>query len=87
MSITDRLAEIFDVFSRRHKTHGPGYKPGTISKELRGRIFILYSEVITGRLSNRAPGYAQDHAEQFFVQMHQALRLLSMMLKTAWLIG
>jgi hypothetical protein len=73
MELTDRLGQLLDAFSRRQKAHGPGCKPATISQQLRGRIFILYSEVVTGRLSSRIPGYDSD---RFFVQMHQALRLL-----------
>ena len=76
MSLTDRLGQFFDVFSRRQKLHGPGYKPPTISRELRGRILLLYSEVISGRLNTRGWGYPEDHSATFFAQMHQALRLL-----------
>lgn len=74
MSLTQRLGQFLDVFSRRHGVHGPGYKPLTISRELHGRILLLYSEVISGRLSTRS--WAQDHGPEFFTQMHQALRLL-----------
>jgi hypothetical protein len=76
MSLTDRLGQFFDVFSRRQKIRGPGYKPPIISRELRGRILLLYSEVISGRLSTQGWGYAEDHSAAFFVQIHQALRLL-----------
>ena len=76
MFLTDRLGQFLDVFSRRQKVHGPGYKPPTISRELHGRILLLYSEVISGRLSTRAWGYAEDHSASFFAQMHQALRLV-----------
>jgi hypothetical protein len=76
MSLTERLARLFDVFSRRNQVHGPGYKPATISPQLRGRVLLLYSEVIAGRLNTRNWGYAQDHSAQFFAQAHQALRLL-----------
>jgi hypothetical protein len=76
MSLTDRLGQFFDVFSNRQKAHGPGYKPPTISRELHGRILLLYSEVISGRLNTRGWGYAEDHGAAFFAQMHQALRLL-----------
>jgi hypothetical protein len=76
MSLTNRLGQFLDVFSRRQKVHGPGYKPPTISQELHGRILLLYSEVISGRLSPRGWGYAEDNSATFFAQMHQALRLL-----------
>ena len=76
MFLTDRLGQFFDVFSRRHGVHGPGYKPLTISRELHGRILLLYGEVISGRLNTGGWGYAEDHSATFFAQMHQALRLL-----------
>jgi uncharacterized protein DUF7014 len=76
MSLTDRLDRFFDLFSRRQKVHGPGYNPPTISRELHGRVVLLYSEVISGRLNTRGWGYAEDHSASFFAQMHQALRLL-----------
>jgi hypothetical protein len=76
MSLTERLGQFFDVFSRRQKAQGPGYKPPTISREVHGRILLLYSEVISGRLSSRGWGYAEDHSATFFIEMHQALRLL-----------
>jgi len=76
MPLTDRLGQFFDVFSRRARVHGPGYKPPVISRELHGRILLLYGEVISGRLNTRARGYAEDHSASFFAQMHQALRLL-----------
>ena len=76
MSLMDRLGQFFDVFSNRRKAHGPGYKPPAISRELHGRILLLYSEVISGRLNTRGWGYAEDYGAAFFAQMHQALRLL-----------
>ncbi len=76
MSLTDRLGQFFDVFSRRQRVHGPGYKPPTVSRDLHGRILLLYSEVISGRLNTRAWGYPEDHSPTFFAQIHQALRLL-----------
>ena len=76
MSLADRLGQFFDVFSNRQKAHGSGYKPATISIELRGRLLLLYSEIISGRLNTRGWGYAEDHSAAFFAQMHQALRLL-----------
>jgi hypothetical protein len=76
MSLTDRLGQFFDVFSRRQEVRGPGYKTPIISAELRGRILLLYSEVISGRLNNRGWGHAEDHTTSFLAEMHQVLRLL-----------
>jgi hypothetical protein len=76
MSLTDRLGQFFDVFSQRTGVHGAGYKPLTISRDLHGRILLLYGEVVSGRLNPRAWGYTEDHSATFFAQMHQALRLL-----------
>ena len=76
MSLSDRLGQFFDAFSNRQAVHGPGYKPPTIARELRGRILLLYIEIASGRLNPRGWGYAEDHRADFFAQMHQALRLL-----------
>ena len=76
MSLTDRLGQFLDVFSKRQKAHDPCYKPPALSRELHGRILLLYSDVISGRLNTRGWGHAEDHGAVFFAQMHQALRLL-----------
>ena len=77
MSLSERLRQIRDSFSTRHGVHGPGYKPDEISAKLRRRILLLYSEIITGRMTTH-PGVVapQDNSFAFFEQMHQSLRLL-----------
>jgi hypothetical protein len=73
MSLQDRLRQLRDVFSVRHETHGPGYKPDAISDRLRNRILMLYADVVTGR---RTTGFAisgQDNSYQFWEEMQHAL--------------
>lgn len=67
----DRLKSIFDVFSRRAVALGADYKPAEVSDRLRGRIILLYRDVVSGQW-----GRSGNYSSQFWPEVHNSLQHL-----------
>lgn len=76
MSLKERLSQIFDVFSRRDARSRAGYPPDELSEALRNRLLLLYRDIVSGRWRADAWSQPQDHANEFWDQMHNALQHL-----------
>lgn len=76
MSIKDRLASIYDVFSRRSAARGQGYKPDEIPERWRNRLMLLYGEVLSGHWTDNAWSSPGDHRQEFWLEMHRMLQHL-----------
>ena len=75
MALKDKLASIFDAFSRRSAPQANGYKPDAISGTLRNRVLLLYRDLLSGQWPNR---YASrgNYAQEFWEDMATLLQHL-----------
>jgi hypothetical protein len=72
LSIRGRIAQAFDVYSRRRR--GGKYPPDVVSRELRVRTFLYIQELFGGRLhAYRAAG---DYFEMFVEEIYPELQRL-----------
>ena len=77
MPLSDKLSGFWNVFSLRRGSSRPGYRLDEVSERLRNRIMMLYADVITGRTrlgSYEILSQPQNHAPEFWSEMHHALR-------------
>ena len=73
MTLKERIALIFDVFSRRERARGQQYKPDDISARVRAHVILFYRDFVNGR--NR-PYSSEDYTYDFWEQMHNKLEHL-----------
>ena len=73
MSIRERLASIFDVFSRRESSDD--HPPDDMSERLRTRILMLYRDLISGQGSWSSTKSRHDRHD-FWGQIHNKLQHL-----------
>ena len=71
MSYKEHLMSIFDVFSRRQRSHNRSCEPDDISEQLRKRILLLYRDVVSGQWRR-----AGNYTFEFWAQMHNSLEHL-----------
>lgn len=72
MNLKEKLTEIYDVFSRRNGSRASKYKSDEVSGHLRGRVVLLYRDVVSARWNS---GHlATEH--EFWQCMHNSMQHL-----------
>lgn len=76
MFLKNQLSQIYDVFSRRRTPTPIGYQEPPISDRLRGKVVVLYRDVVSGRLRDRHFVSSEDNTGEFWDQIYNSLEHL-----------